>query len=175
MLGLILAAAVQAAAPSAASSAIVADPLAPARIGDLQCYGADPVRRTCRAMGGYTFGAGGQILNQAEVVLQASPVVTMRTVSPVTVRDGAVCGPLSGIDKAQISVRGRRMAEEDAAPVRAQVAASMANVLGKEVCTTYRRSGEWWIAEVTMDGVARQDMNDTLIWVPASAGYTVQP
>ena len=171
MLGLILAAAVQA----VASSAIVADPLAPARIGDLQCYGADPVRRTCRAMGGYTFGAGGQILNQAEVVLQASPVVTMRTVSPVTVRDGAVCGPLSGIDKAQISVRGRRMAEEDAAPVRAQVAASMANVLGKEVCTTYRRSGEWWIAEVTMDGVARQDMNDTLIWVPASAGYTVQP
>jgi hypothetical protein len=126
-------------------------------------------------MGGYTFGAGGQILNQAEVVLQASPVVTMRTVSPVTVRDGAVCGPLSGIDKAQISVRGRRMAEEDAAPVRAQVAASMANVLGKEVCTTYRRSGDWWIAEVTMDGVAQREMNDTLIWVPASAGYTVQP
>jgi len=165
-----LAAAVQAAAAPA-----LADPLAPARIGDLQCYGADPVRRTCRAMAGYTFGAGGQILNQAEVVLQASPLVTMRTVSPVTVRDGAVCGPLSGIDTAQISVRGRRMAEEDAAPVRAQVAASMAKVLGKEVCTTYRRSGEWWIAEVTMDGVARQDMNDTLIWVPASAGYTVQP
>jgi len=170
VLGVILAVAVQAAAAPAA-----ADPLAPARIGDLQCYGADPVRRTCRAMAGYTFGAGGQILNQAEVVLQASPLVTMRTVSPVTVRDGAVCGPLSGIDKAQIAVRGRRMAEEDAAPVRAQVAASMADVLGKEVCTTYRRSGEWWIAEVTMDGVARQDMNDTLIWVPASAGYTVQP
>jgi hypothetical protein len=170
MLGVILAAAVQAAAAPA-----LADPLAPARIGDLQCYGADPVRRTCRAMAGYTFAAGGQILNQAEVVLQASPVVTMRTVSPVTVRDGAVCGPLSGIDKAQISVRGRRMAEEDAAPVRAQVAASMANVLGKEVCTTYRRSGDWWIAEVTMDGVAQREMNDTLIWVPASAGYTVQP
>jgi len=159
----------------AAVEPVVADPLAPARIGDLQCYGADPVRRTCRAMAGYTFGTGGQILNQAEVVLQASPVVTMRTVSPVMVRDGAICGPLSGIDKAQISVRGRRMTEEDAAPVRAQVAASMANILGKEVCTTYRRSGDWWIAEVTMDGLARQDMNDTLIWVPASAGYTVQP
>jgi hypothetical protein len=171
MLGLILAAALQAAAPSA----VVADPLAPARIGDLQCYGADPVRRTCRAMGGYSFAADGQILNQAEVVLQASPVVTMRTVSPVTVRDGAVCGPLSGVDKAQISVRGRRMAEADAAPIRAQLTQSMASMLGKEVCTTYRRSGDWWIAEVTMDGVARQDMNDTLIWVPASAGYTVQP
>jgi hypothetical protein len=109
------------------------------------------------------------------VVLQASPVVTMRTVSPVTVRDGAVCGPLSGVDKAQISVRGRRMAEADAAPIRAQLTQSMASMLGKEVCTTYRRSGDWWIAEVTMDGVARQDMNDTLIWVPASAGYTVQP
>jgi hypothetical protein len=51
----------------------------------------------------------------------------------------------------------------------------MASMLGKEVCTTYRRSGDWWIAEVTMDGVARPDMQDTLLWVPASAGYTVQP
>lgn len=171
MLSLILAIAVQGTALSAA----VADPLAPARIGDLQCYGADTVRRTCRAMGGYTFGAGGQILNQAEVVIQDSPVVTMRTVSPVVVRDGAVCGPLSGVDKAQISVRGRRLPEDAAAPIRAQLQQSMAAMLGKEVCTTYRRSGEWWIAEVTMDGVARQEMNDTLLWVPASAGYTVQP
>lgn len=170
MLGVILAAAVQAAA-----APTLADPLAPARIGDLQCYGADPVRRTCRAMAGYSFAADGQILNKAEVVLRDAPLVTMTTVSPVTVRDGAVCGPLSGVDKAQIAVRGRRLPEADAAPVRAQVAASMANVLGKEVCTTYRRSGDWWIAEVTMDGVARQEMNDTLIWVPASAGYTVQP
>lgn len=126
-------------------------------------------------MAGYTFGTGGQILNQAEVVLQPSPLVTMKTVSPVVVREGAVCGPLSGVDKAQISVRGRRLPEEDAAPIRAQLQQSMASMLGKEVCTTYRRSGDWWIAEVTMDGVAQQEMNDTLLWVPASAGYTVQP
>jgi hypothetical protein len=169
VISLLLAAALQAAAPA------VADPLAPARIGDLQCYGADTVRRTCRAMAGYTFGTGGQILSQAEVVLQPSPLVTMKTVSPVTIRNGAVCGPLSGVDKAQISVRGRRLPEEDAAPIRAQLQQSMASMLGKEVCTTYRRSGDWWIAEVTMGGVAQQEMNDTLLWVPASAGYTVQP
>lgn len=169
MISLLLAAALQAAAPAAA------DPLAPARIGDLQCYGADPVRRTCRAMGGYSFTADGQILNKAEVVLQDAPLVTMTTVSPVTVRDGAICGPLSGVDKAQIAVRGRRLPEADAAPIRARLLESMAPMLGKEVCTTYRRSGDWWIAEVTMDGLARQDMNDTLLWVPPSAGYTVQP
>lgn len=169
MISLLLAAALQAAAPAAA------DPLAPARIGDLQCYGADPVRKTCRAMGGYSFAADGQILNKAEVVLQDAPLVTMTTVSPVTVKDGAVCGPLSGVDKAQIAVRGRRLPEADAAPIRARLLESMAPMLGKEVCTTYRRSGEWWIAEVTMDGLARQDMNDTLLWVPPSAGYTVQP
>jgi hypothetical protein len=60
---------------------------------------------------------------------------------------------LSGVDKAQISIRGRPMAEANAAPIRAQLAASMATMLGKEVCTTYRRSGDWWIAEVTLDGV----------------------
>jgi hypothetical protein len=126
-------------------------------------------------MGGYSFEADGRILNRAEVVLQDSPLVTMTTISPVTVRGGAVCGPLSGVDKAQIAVRGRRLPEADAAPIRAQLQQSMASMLGQEVCTTFRRSGDWWIAEVTMSGVARPDMNDTLIWVPASAGYTIQP
>ncbi len=171
MLSLILAVALQAAPPAVAG----ADPLAPARIGDVQCYTPDPVRKTCRALGGYSFGADGQILNKAQVILQASPLVTMTTVSPVTVRDGAVCGPLSGVDKAQIAVRGHRLPEEDAAPIRAQIAQSMAATLGKDVCTTYRRSGDWWIAEVTMNGAARPDLQDTVLWVPASAGYSVQP
>ena len=167
MLSLILAMALQA-APAV-------DPLAPARIGDVQCYGADPVRRTCKAMGGYSFEADGRILNKAEVVLQDSPLVTMTTVSPVTLKDGAVCGPLSGVDKAQIAVRGRRLPESEAASIRVQLMESMKDVLGQEVCTTYRRSGDWWIAQVTMNGVARQDMSDTLLWVPPSAGYTIQP
>jgi len=167
VLSLILAMALQA-APAV-------DPLAPARIGDVQCYGADPVRRTCKAMGGYSFEADGRILNKAEVVLQDSPLVTMTTVSPVTLKDGAVCGPLSGVDKAQIAVRGRRLPESEAASIRVQLMESMKDVLGQEVCTTYRRSGDWWIAQVTMNGVARQDMSDTLLWVPPSAGYTIQP
>ncbi len=170
MLGLILAAGVQAAAPAA-----MADPLAPARIGDLQCYRPDPVRKTCRSMAGYAFAADGKILNRAEVLLQDAPPVTMTTVTPVTVKDGAVCGPISGIDKAQIAFRGRRIPEADAVPIRAQIQQSMADVLGQEVCTTYRRSGDWWIAEVKLNGVARPDMGDTLMWVPASAGYSVQP
>ncbi len=170
MLSLILTLALQAAAPAAS-----ADPLGPARIGDLQCYRPDTVRKTCRALAGYSFGADGKILNRAEVLLQDSPPVTMTTVSPVTVKDGAVCGPVSGIDKAQIAFRGRRIPEADAVPIRAQIQQSMAETLGKEVCTTYRRSGDWWVATVTMDGVARPDMQDTVLWVPASAGYSVQP
>ena len=169
MLSLFLTLALQAAAPA------VADPLAPARIGDLQCYRPDPVRKTCRSLAGYAFAADGKILNRAEVLLQDAPPVTMTTVTPVTIRDGAVCGPLSGIDKAQIAFRGRRISEADAVPIRAQIQRSMADVLGQEVCTTYRRSGDWWIAEATLNGVARPDMQDTVIWVPASAGYTVQP
>jgi hypothetical protein len=168
VLSLFLTLALQAATPAA-------DPLAPARIGDLQCYRPDPVRKTCRSLAGYAFAADGKILNRAEVLLQDAPPVTMTTVAPVTIRDGAVCGPLSGIDKAQIAFRGRRIPEADAVPIRAQIQQSMADVLGQEVCTTYRRSGDWWIAEVTLNGVVRPDMQDTVMWVPASAGYTVQP
>ena len=170
MIGLLLAAALQAAAPAA-----TADPLAPARVGDLQCYAADPVRKTCRALAAYTFGSDGRILNQAEVMISTSPLLTMRTVSPVTVRDGAVCGEQSDIDQAQIFFRGRRIGEGDAASIRTQLRAARSALEGQEICSTYRRSGDWWIAQVTVGGVARPDLQDTVMWVPASAGYTVQP
>ena len=55
MLSLFLTLALQAAAPA------VADPLAPARIGDLQCYRPDPVRKTCRSLAGYAFAADGRL------------------------------------------------------------------------------------------------------------------
>lgn len=168
MLSLFLTLALQAAAPAA-------DPLAPARIGDLQCYRPDTVRKTCRALAGYSFAADGTILNRAQVLLQESPPVTMTTVTPVTVQDGAVCGPLEGVDKAQITFNGRRVPEADAVSIRAQIARSMGATLGQEVCTTYRRSGDWLIAQATLNGVAQPDMGDTVLWVPPSAGYTVQP
>src|SRR5580698_4644363 len=69
------------------------DPLAPARVGELQCYTPDTVRKTCSALAGYTFGNGG-IDNQAEVLLSPKPIIVMKTVSPVWVRACSVCGPL---------------------------------------------------------------------------------
>jgi hypothetical protein len=108
-------------------------------------------------------------------MISPSPLVTMKTVSPVTVRDGAVCGPLSGVDQARITIDGQPADEAVAARVRAQLAAAMAPILGKEVCTTYRRDGDGLAAEVTIAGVARPEMRDTVLWVHPAAGYAVQP
>lgn len=172
MLALILAVVAAQAAPAAA-----ADPLAPARSGGLQCYGAgaDPARKTCQALAGYTFGADGVILNQAEVIISPSPLVTMKTVSPVTVKDGAVCGPLSGIDQAQITIEGQPADDAVTAQIRAQLSTAMAPMLGKQVCTAYRRDGDSLVTDVTIDGVARPEMKSTVLWVSPTAGYVVRP
>ena len=170
MLALILAAVAAQAAPAAAL-----DPLAPARGGGLQCYGADPARKTCQALAGYTFGADGVILNQAEVMVSPSPVVTMKTVSPVTVKDGAVCGALSGIDQAEIAIEGRPADAAVTAQIRDQLATAMAPMLGKQVCTTYRREGDSLAADVTIEGVARPEMKTTVRWVHPAEGYAVRP
>jgi hypothetical protein len=152
------------------------DPLAPARAGELQCYTPDTVRKTCSALAGYTFGSDG-IDNQAEVLLSPKPLIVMKSVSPVWVRAGAVCGPLrkQDIDAATIFVFGQVASDAQAAQIRAQIEAGYGSRLGKEVCTTYTLAGDRYIAQVTIDGSQHPELSDKVIWVRQDEGYTVAP
>ena len=110
-----------------------ADPLGPAREGRLQCHSPGAARKTCGAIATYSFAADGTISNQAEVMLNPSPLIVMRDQIPVVVRDGAVCGPLTGLE------------------------------------------GEGWLAEAFIDGRPRPDLNQPVIWVSPTDGYSVRP
>jgi len=151
-----------------------ADPLAPARDGQLQCHSPDTARKTCRALAGYTFAADGTIANQAEVMLSPAPVIIMRDVAPVVVRDGAVCGPMTGFEDAVFTVDGQPAGPATAEMIRVQVTAAFAQ-LGTEGCTRYSPQGDGRMAEVSIDGVARPDLNQPVIWVSPSDGYSVRP
>lgn len=152
----------------------VVDPLAPARAGQLQCHTPDIARKTCQALAGYTFAADGTILNQAEVVLNASPLIVMWNESAVDVRDGAICGRLAEFDKARFVIEGGSADPVVADQIKAQVAAAYA-AIGREGCTRYTDSGDTLTAEVTIDGVARPEFNQPVIWVSPADGYTVRP
>ncbi|MBA3048872.1 MAG: hypothetical protein KKG54_09850 [Alphaproteobacteria bacterium] len=151
-----------------------ADPLVPARDGQLQCHSPDTARKTCTALAGYTFAADGTIANQAEVMLSSAPVIIMRDVAPVVVRDGAVCGPMTGFEDAVFTVDGQPAGPATAQMIRVQVTAAFAQ-LGTEGCTTYSPQGEGWLAEAVIDGQPRPDLNQLLIWVSPSEGYSVRP
>lgn len=151
-----------------------ADPLGPAREGRLQCHSPDAARKTCGAIATYSFAADGTISNQAEVMLNPSPLIVMRDQTPVVVRDGAVCGPLTGLEGAVFTIDGQPADPQTAEMLRGQLSAAFAQ-LGTEVCTRYTPQGEGWLAEAFIDGRPRPDLNQPVIWVPPTDGYSVRP
>lgn len=154
-----------------------ADPLAPARSGALQCYKPDTAKKTCIALASYTFGAGDEILNQAEVLIMPSPLVVMKSVSSVTLKNGAVCGLLrkEDLDASTITVAGQVLAGDQAAGAHAQLEQALTSEIGKEICTTYTPQGDTIATSVTVDGVASPAQSSTILWVQPGDGYSVAP
>ncbi len=159
-----------------AAAAQADDPLQPARSGQTQCYAPDPARKTCQAMAGYTF-MGGQIQNQAEVLVSKNPAIVMKTVSTVTLVNGAICGPLRGedIDAAQFTLNGARMTRDQSTQLATQLKTAFGARLGKVVCTTYVPNGSAFSAQVTLDGQSQPQDTQVVIWVSPRDGYNVAP
>ncbi|WP_109807968.1 hypothetical protein [Sphingosinithalassobacter portus] len=155
----------------------VDDPLAPAREGKLQCYSPDTAAKTCQALAGYELAEDGTYRNTATVLIAPTPAVTMTTVSPVTVKDGAVCGynRVEDLEASEISVDAMPIPEAQASAVRAQIIQALAPMIGPELCTRYTPDGDGLRAEVSFDGVARPEFNTRVIWVSPDEGYRVAP
>ncbi|MEP9358901.1 hypothetical protein [Sphingomonas sp. KR3-1] len=150
------------------------DPIAPAARGELQCHRPDRARHICQSLAGYRIDAKGGFLNDAEVLISAQNAITMRTVTPVEIRDGAICGAITrvSLEKAVFLAAGQPLAPDKAESLRASLLQNMATLFDHEICTRYSASGDHLVAQVTLDGVAIQDTMD-LIWVRPDEGYRV--
>jgi hypothetical protein len=162
-------------APEAAD----ADPLARARAGEMQCDGPDVAHRTCKAISTYVFAADGAVTNQSESLISASGPMIMRTTSRVSVRDGAVCGPVSGedIDQAQLVFAGRPINGQQADQVKAQLKSGLGPMLGAEICTRFSPAeNNGYTTRVTVNGqAAPPDAGVQVIWIKPGDGWTVAP
>lgn len=107
-------------------------------------------------------------------MLNPSPLIVMRDQIPVVVRDGAVCGPLTDLEGAVFTIDGQPADPQTAEMLRGQLSAAFAQ-LGTEVCTHYTPQGEGWLAEAVIDGRPRPDLNQPVIWVSPTDGYSVRP
>lgn len=161
-----------------APETVSADPLARARAGEVQCDGPDLAHRTCKAISSYAFAPDGVVTNQSESVISASGPMIMRTTSHVSVRDGAVCGPVSGedIDQAQIIFAGRPISGTQSDQVKAQLKSGLGPMLGAEVCTRFAPAETGYTTQVTVNGqAAPPDAGVQVIWVKPGEGWTVAP
>jgi hypothetical protein len=161
-----------------APEALDADPLARARAGELQCDGPDLAHRTCKAISNYVFAPDGAVTNKSESLISTSGPMVMRTTSHVSVRDGAVCGPVSGedIDQAQLVFAGRPISGPQADQVKAQLKSGLAPILGAEVCTRFTHADNGYMTQVTVNGrAAPAEAGVPVIWIKPADGWTVAP
>lgn len=153
------------------------DPLAPARQGQIQCYEPDVARKTCQSIGSFEFGENGVIQNTAAVLVMPNPVVIMRTVSPVTVRDGGICGPLrlDDINRAQFAINGRPATDTDTQNLRAQFAQQLSPLINVETCISLTPVDGGFRADTAMNGRVRPELAQRLIWIHPDDGYAIAP
>ncbi len=160
----------------AGPSDVFPDPIAPAAEGKLQCHMPNRERRTCQSLAGYRRDGKGGILNDADVLLAPKPLLTMRTVTPVVIRDGAICGPLSreSFDKAEFFADGQLLGAEKTEQLRGMLIQNAAAMLDREICTRYTVSGDHLVAHAVLDGKPDETTMD-VIWVRPEEGYRVAP
>lgn len=162
------------AAPATAQSV---DVLSPARAGQLQCFEPNVATKTCQTLGGYAFAANGAITNDAQVLISPQPAIVMRVRSPVAVRNGAICGPLSAddISRATFTIDGAAASEADTATIRGELTAQLQPMFDQESCMTLTAEGDSFRADTTVGGVPQPQQTQRVIWVGANDGYRVAP
>lgn len=157
-----------AAAPQATS-----DPLAAAKAGKVQCANPNVEKKTCMGLTRYTVKPDGSFDTITTLMVAPQPVVTMEVKSSGTVKDGALCAPVRSADfeAATFQMDGKPADPAIASAIRTQVVASIAPLAGKMGCTHETPDGAVLKAEITLDGVARPDMTQRVLWVSPEDGY----
>lgn len=149
------------------------EPLAPARQGQVQCFEPDASTKTCAAMSSYEFGSDGSINDVSEVLIFPEPQIVMHISSPVTQRDGAVCGPMrqADVDAAHFTIDGQPAGDENTETIRGQMHEYLSPMIGVEVCSRFVPDGDGFRAVATAGGRPQPDQHVT--WVSPSDGYRV--
>jgi len=101
----------------------------------------------------------------------------LETHSPVTIKEGAVCGFIRGEDALAgiLRVNGVIVDAEKAKPILERVASAMIPMSDKEICTKYEPKGSDFTAKISIAGTYRPDQDVLVKWINPAEGYTVTP
>jgi hypothetical protein len=152
-------------------------PLLPAAKGRMQCYSPDAAHKTCKSMAGFRISSHGGIENIATVLISGSPPVMMESITPVEITGGKVCSQVSERDfqSANITVDGRPADLRQAQQYVHQAMSAAKNLIGSFVCVSFVTEGDAVKAKTTINGTAKPDLDQPVIWVTLDDGYKVGP
>jgi hypothetical protein len=162
----------------AAGAATLPPPIAQASAGKMQCDAPDRARKTCRSISTYRTSLDGGIENPTTVLISANPMITMQATSPITIKNGQVCGFVrpEDIAEATFSVDGAPATAAQSRQFRAKITDIFSKgVFGHEICSAYVPDGDGFIQKSSIDGAPQPKMDERVIWISASAGYRVAP
>jgi hypothetical protein len=134
--------------------------------------------KTCSSLAGYAPRKDGGFDNTGWVMVAPSPLIVMKTVTPVTLENDQVCGPIlaSDVAKAEFTLDGKPIPESNLGRLRDLVAKDMGALLGRKICTAYVADGAGsLIGKACVEGQARPDLDQKVIWVSPQDGYQVGP
>lgn len=160
-----------------AATDAVSSPLMKADEGFEQCYEANDDAKTCQSLATYSRNSDGTWTNTAVVLVSPAQPITLETATPVTVKDGAICGFIRKDDLLDGKLRysGNLLPSDEAAPILAKIADGMSAMMDKEICTTYLGDGNDLLAKVKIDGAGASLPEQRVRWVRQSDGYSVAP
>jgi len=158
---------------ASATPQAAADPLAPAKAGKLQCTNPNFEKKTCIGLTRYRLLPGRGFESTTTIMVAPQPLITMEVKSSGTIKDGMLCAPVltSDFEAATFQMDGKPADAAMVAAIRPQVTASIAPLNGKLGCTREIPDGAAAKAEVTIDGVARPEMTQRVLWVSPADGY----
>jgi hypothetical protein len=160
---------------AASATDVDTSPLTKSDGGFVQCYEPDDTAKTCRSIAAYRRSGAGTWDNIAIVSIDPGHPVSFETITPVSVKNGAVCGyiRLADLLKGKLRVSGEALPDDKAAPVLAKIAAAMAPMLNREICTTYVQRQGSLVATATVGGLTTPVPDQRVRWILPSDGYTV--
>ena len=130
-----------------------ADPMQPARHGDLQCWYPDGPSKTCRTIFSYTFTGDTPTRIEADILLTPDPhPATVHAILDLRIRRGTLCATLDELAPMNFLVAGAAPSSEEAQALRNNVSNALRRT---ETC--------WW----------PNGIDPPYIWIRRSDGYQV--
>ncbi|HEY3815124.1 MAG TPA: hypothetical protein VGL66_18045 [Caulobacteraceae bacterium] len=151
-------------------------PLAPAREGRGQCFNPNAEAKTCVSIAWYGWDEKGFLTNHLALALPSKDAAVVMTVDKAAaLKDGAVCSPIrvEDIVEAKFTINGAPADDATTDHLRQAVVSGWASVDRSLVCTTFTPDGDGFRAEATMNGVARPDLTQHVIWIGKDDGWKV--